>query len=81
MRKCKMHTLASTAQVDLLCWQVDLLLKQVDLLLKQVDLLSAAHFCIDIQQLEMINNDENDTRGAMATHTRSANSANEVDFT
>ena len=29
----------------------------------------------------MINNDENDTGGAMAAHTHSANSANEVDFT
>ena len=29
----------------------------------------------------MINNDENDTGGAMAAHTRSVNSANEVDFT
>ena len=69
-----MHTLASAAQVDLLC-------TQVDLLLKQVNLLSTAHFCTDLQQLEMINNDENDTGGAMAAHTHSANSAMEIDFT
>ena len=74
MRMCKLHTLASTAQIDLLC-------REVDLLLKQVNLLSTSHFYIDLQQLEMINNDENDTGGAMAAHTRSANSAMERDFT
>ena len=50
-------------------------------MLKQVDLLSAAHFYTDLQQLEMINNDENDTGGAMAAHTHSANSTNKVDIT
>ena len=60
-----MHTLASTAQVDLLC-------RQVDLLLKQVDLLFATHFSTDLQQPEMVKTDKNDTGGAMEAHTHSA---------
>ena len=63
-----MHTLASTAQVDLLC-------RQIDLLLKQVDLLSAAHFCTDLQQPEMVKTDKKDTGGARETHTHSAKTA------
>ena len=58
MRECQIHTLAPTAQVDLLC--------------RQVDLLSAAHFCTDLEQPEMVKTDKKDTGGAMETHTRSA---------
>ena len=44
-------------------------------------LASTAHFCTDLQQLEMIKNDENDSGGAMAAQAQCANSANKVDFT
>eukprot|EP00250_Pteridium_aquilinum_P028859 c37982_g1_i1 orf=66-293(+) len=71
---CKIHTLASTAHVGLLC-------TQVDLLCKQVDLLSTTHFRTDLQRIEMVNLDDNDTGGAMVAQAHCANSANETYFT
>ena len=63
-----MRTLASAAQVDLLC-------RQVDLLLELVDLLSAARSCADLHQPKMVGTDKKDTGGAMETHTHSAKTA------